>query len=97
MSYCDVCFLQPYSHMSGKGLPLGYLVCDIFLCFCHFPIQVLGQMWYLSVSMPGVCSLPIFFITNEVVSSTFYYKPGDFEWLMLHLCTEMFLARLYLL
>ena len=24
--------------MLGKSLPLGILVSDIFLCFCHFPI-----------------------------------------------------------
>ena len=25
-------------HLLGKGWPLGSLVCDVFLCYCHFPM-----------------------------------------------------------
>ena len=25
------------------------LVCDVFLCFCHFPRLCLGEVWYLIV------------------------------------------------
>ena len=33
--------LQACGHLLGKGWPIGWLVCDIFvLCFCHFP------MWF---------------------------------------------------
>ena len=28
---------------AGKGWPLGSLVCDVFLCFCHFPIWCSGS------------------------------------------------------
>ena len=38
----QVSFLQPYNHLLGKGWPLGSLVCDVFWCFCHFPILCLG-------------------------------------------------------
>ena len=33
------------------------LVCDVTLCLCHFPIGILGQMWYLIVSIPDLCTL----------------------------------------
>ena len=36
-----VCFLPPCGHLLGKGWPVGYLVCCVFLCLCHFPICVL--------------------------------------------------------
>ena len=29
-------------HLLGKGLSLGSLVCDVFLCYCHFPIWCPG-------------------------------------------------------
>ena len=39
---CLACYLvyslQPCGHLLGKGWPLGFLVCDVFLCFCHFPV-----------------------------------------------------------
>ena len=33
------------------------LVGDVLLCFCHFPMWVLGQVWYLIVSIPDLCHL----------------------------------------
>ena len=40
---CLVYFLQPHDHLLGKGWPLGSFVCDVFLCFCHFPIWCPGS------------------------------------------------------
>ena len=51
LSYCLVCFIQPCSHLLGKGWPRGYLVYDILLCFCHFKNGILGQVWYLIVTI----------------------------------------------
>ena len=39
----SACFLQPCGHLLGKGWPLGCLVCDVFLCFCHFPTWCPGS------------------------------------------------------
>ena len=39
LPYCRVCFLQPCGHLLGKGWPLGSCVCDVFLCFCRFPVR----------------------------------------------------------
>ena len=46
-----VCSLKSSGHLLGKGWPLGSLVCDVFLCFVTFPCGVLGQVWYLIVSI----------------------------------------------
>ena len=38
-----VCSLQPCGHLLGKGWPLGFLVCDVFCVFCHFPMWCPGS------------------------------------------------------
>ena len=45
---CDCGISWSYSltfcgHLLGKGWPLGSLVCDVFLCFRHFPIWYSGS------------------------------------------------------
>ena len=30
---------------------------------CHFPIGILGQVWYLIVSIPDLCTLTYFVVT----------------------------------
>ena len=46
-----VCSLQPCGNLLGKSWPLGTLVCYVLLCFVTFPCGVLGQVWYLIVSI----------------------------------------------
>ena len=36
------------------------LVCGVLLLVCHFPIGILGQVWYLIVSIPDLCTLTYF-------------------------------------
>ena len=36
------------------------LVCGVSLKVCHFPIGILGQVWYLIVSIPDLCTLTYF-------------------------------------
>ena len=33
------------------------LVCGVKLLVCHFTIGILGQVWYLIVSIPDICTL----------------------------------------
>ena len=33
------------------------LVCGVWLWVCHFPIGIPGQVWYLIVSIPDLCTL----------------------------------------
>ena len=60
LSWCHVCLLKPCGHLLGKGSSLGRLVCDVFLCFVIFPCGVLGQVWYMIVSIHDLCLLPYF-------------------------------------
>ena len=46
LPYCLVNSLQLCGHLLGKAWPLSSLDCDVFLCFCHFPI------WY-----PGLAAV----------------------------------------
>ena len=43
LQYFDVCFLQPCGHMLGESCPHGFLVCDVFMYFFHFPIRCPGS------------------------------------------------------
>ena len=52
--------LQPCGHLLGKGLPIGSIVCDVFLCFCHFLIGCLGSGMVLVASIPDLCLLTYF-------------------------------------
>ena len=36
------------------------LVCGVLLQICHFPVGILGQLWYLIVSIPDLCTLTYF-------------------------------------
>ena len=42
---------------AGRGLTswLSFVVSNCY--FCHFPIGILGQVWYLIVSIPDLCTL----------------------------------------
>ena len=41
------------------------LVCGVLLWVCHFPIGILGQVWYLVVSIPDLCILTYFELIND--------------------------------
>ena len=47
-----------WSH-AGKGLT-SWLSFVVLLWVCHFPIGILGQVWYLIVSIPDLCTLTYF-------------------------------------
>ena len=39
--------------------------CNEFLKVCHFPIGILGQVWYLIVSIPDLCTITYFYLYLE--------------------------------
>ena len=45
------------------------LVCGVLLWVCHFPIGILGQVWYLIVSIPDLYTLTYF--TNLKIRGSF--------------------------
>ena len=58
-----LCLYVPCGHMLGKDWPLGYrLWCLLYIC--HFPTGILGQVWYLIVSIPDICTLLILVMKN---------------------------------
>ena len=57
--FVRVCLYVLCGHLLGKGWPLGSrLWCLLWVC--HFPIGILGQVWYLILSIPDLCTLTYF-------------------------------------
>ena len=54
---CLLCLSVRLFICAGKGLTswLSFVVSNCE--FCHFPIGILGQVWYLIVSTPELCTL----------------------------------------
>ena len=55
-AFVRVCLYVPCGHLLGKANHLA-LVCGVLLLLCHLPIGILGQVWYLIVSIPDLCTL----------------------------------------
>ena len=63
LCFVRVCLYVLRGHLLGKGWPLGSrLWCLLWVC--HFPIGILGQVWYLIVSIPDLCNLTYFEFSN---------------------------------
>ena len=45
---------------AGKGLTLGCCFVMLICVFVTFPCGILGQVWYLIVSIPDLCRLSFF-------------------------------------
>ena len=57
------------------------LLCDVYLCFVTFPCYVIGQVWYLIVSIPDLCHLSYFiscFCIWPLLYSLFSTLPHSF-------------------
>ena len=65
LPYCHFCVLQPFGHLLGKGLPLGSPVCDVLLCFCHFPIRYPGLGVALDCFDSSLLYSQIWFVRNH--------------------------------
>ena len=60
LCFVRVCLYVLFGHLLGKGWPLGSrLWCLLWVC--HFPIGILGQVWYLIVSIPDLCTITYFY------------------------------------
>ena len=71
MFFSVLCLLCLYARLficalwspAGIGLTLGSrLWCKTLVC--HFPIGILGQVWYLIVSIPDLCTLTYFYYST---------------------------------
>ena len=60
LCFVCVCLYVLCGHLLGKGWPLGSrLWCLLWVC--HFPIGILGQVWYMIVSIPDLCTITYFY------------------------------------
>ena len=58
--FVRVCLYVLCGHLLWKGWPLGSrLWCLLWVC--HFPIGILGQVWFLIVSIPDLWTLTYFY------------------------------------
>ena len=63
--FVRVCLYVLCGHLLGKGWPLGSrLWCLLWVC--HFPIGILGQVRYLIVSIPDLCTLTYFKPSSKI-------------------------------
>ena len=86
LCFVRVCLYVLRGHLLGKGWPLGSpLWCLLWVC--HFPIGILGQVWYLIVSIPDLCNLTYFIawlnlpIPREWAKSSDYCPKTPPNWL----------------
>ena len=80
LCFVRVCLYVLSGHLLGKGWPLGSrLWCLLWVC--HFPIGILGQVWYLIVSIPDLCNLTYFYLYRyhkiRKAFSKFYYRHSE--------------------
>ena len=75
LCFVRVCLYVLCGHLLGKGWPLGSrLWCLLWVC--HFPIGILGQVWYLNVSIPDLCTLT--YLTLSRSRSTYDHHLNNF-------------------
>ena len=73
LCFVRVCLYVLCGHLLGKGWPLGSrLWCLLWVC--HFPIGILGQVWYLIVSIPDLCNLITLRIIHKINRNMFPSK-----------------------
>ena len=60
LPYCHVCSLQPCVICCERADLLALLYVMFSYVFVIFPFGVLGQVWFLIVSIPDICILSYF-------------------------------------
>ena len=50
------------------------LVCDVYCDFVTFPFGILGQVWYLIISIPDPCCLSYFYSSVTFPSLALYQQ-----------------------
>ena len=73
LCFVRVCLYVLCGYLLGKGWPLGSrLWCLLWVC--HFPIGILGQVWYLIVSIPDLCTITYFYFSQQTLPSWKMYQ-----------------------
>ena len=73
---CARLFICALWSPAGKGLTswLSFVVSTVS---CHFPIGILGQVWYLIVSIPDLCTLTYFYSYGYLCNCTTVGQASD--------------------
>ena len=92
LCFVRVCLCVLCGHLLGKGWPLGSrLWCLLWVC--HFPIGILGQVWYLIVSIPDLCTLTYLALPKDMSITCLMRRPSvisiDFIWRLSLVCLLM--------
>ena len=60
-------FISALWSPAGKGLFSWLaLVCDVYLCFCHFPMWYPGSGVVIDLSIPDLCHLSYFVMRSAL-------------------------------
>ena len=92
-----VCSLQPCGNLQGKGEPLGSPVCDVFLCFCHFPMRCPGSGVVHVLDCIDSRSLPSYLLERGLLNTLFdiFFSAWP-RWTGPHNKTNSFFIRSFL-
>ena len=61
------------------GADLLDIVNDVKLCFVTFPIGILGQVWYLIVSIPDLCNLSYYDLVYADIPDSIHIVRPQFQ------------------
>ena len=71
-------------------------MCDVFLCFVTFSCGVLGQVWYLVVSIPDICLLTYFGVLQVELGVSESLNKFDFFMFLVLRTSQFFVGVLCL-
>ena len=107
-AFVRVYIFVPCGHLLGKGCPLGSRLWCIIVSF-SLSIRILGQVWYLILSIPDLCILTYFeheksFMPNDIklfscstqVFSGKYWNGRKSFFTLWNKCSRLFLQRFLL-
>ena len=73
-AFVRVCLYVPCGHMLGKGWPLGSRLWCQTVSLSHSHWYIVGQVWYLIVSIPDLCTLT-YFDTYRICAKASFKRP----------------------
>ena len=91
LCFVRVCLYVLCGHLLGKGWPHGSrLWCLLWVC--HFPIGILGQVWYLIVSIPDLCTITYYDLLDHLSMDVF--QTTWLTWPFIYGCVSYYMIYL---
>ena len=84
-AFLRVCLYVPFGHLNGKDCPLGSRLWCLTVSLL-LSIGILGQVWYLIVSIPDLCALTYWYLIVSIpdLCALTYFSFGSIYILVLH-------------